>query len=55
MKKQRIRQHPNAKTSGILDPKFKYTRSAQTDILRTFLKMGWTPPSLARLHRSMEA
>lgn len=53
MKKQRIKQHPNTNTTGLLDPKFKYTTAAQTDILVTFMKMGWTPPSMARLQRAM--
>ena len=55
MKKQRIKQHPNTRTSGLYDPKFRYTPSTQTDILKTFVKMGWTPPSVARLQSILEA
>lgn len=55
MRKQRLKAHPNTRTSGLYDPKFKYTPSTQTDILKTFVKMGWTPPSLARMQSLVDA
>ena len=47
--KQTLRNHPNANTSGILDPNFKYTPSFATDIRETFKQMGWIPPSKQKL------
>ena len=43
--KQTIRNHPNTKTSGVLDPNFRYTPSYATDIMQVFKQMGWVPPS----------
>lgn len=46
--KQTLRNHPNAKTSGILDPNFRYTPSYATDIRETFKQMGWIAPSIKK-------
>lgn len=29
----------------LLDPNWQYTRAAETDILKTFKRMGWVPPT----------
>ena len=36
------------KPVSILDPRFKYTPAAKTDILKRFRAMGWVPPSEKR-------
>ena len=46
--KQTLRNHPNDKTSGILDPNFRYTPSYATDIRETFKAMGWIAPSIKK-------
>lgn len=46
--KQTLRNHPNAKTYGILDPNFKYTPAINTNIMETFKAMGWVPPSIQK-------
>jgi len=33
------------KRAGVLDPKFVYIPSFNTDILKRFLALGWVPPS----------
>jgi hypothetical protein len=30
---------------GLMDPRFVYTNAASTDVLKTFIRFGWTPPS----------
>ena len=46
--RQTLKNPPNAKTTGLTDQRFQYTPSCKTNILDTFRKMGWVPPSEAR-------
>ena len=32
-------------SGGLMDPRFVYTNAASTDVLKTFIRFGWTPPS----------
>jgi hypothetical protein len=33
---------------GLMDPRFVYRNSASTNVLETFRRWGWTPPSEQR-------
>ena len=36
-------KQPENQPKSILDPRFKYIPSAQTDVQRTWMKYGWKP------------
>tara|TARA_R110000772_G_scaffold21011_2_gene58128 strand:+ start:96 stop:290 length:195 start_codon:yes stop_codon:yes gene_type:complete len=38
-------QPPTKPTDGILNPNFKYTPAANTDVQAVWRKFGWTPAS----------
>ena len=38
---------------GLLDPNWQYTPAAETDILATFKRMGWVPPTEARRRQAL--
>ena len=39
---------------GLMDPRFVYRNSASTNVLETFRKWGWTPPSEQRQQQQQE-
>jgi hypothetical protein len=39
------KQQSKVKLPSILDPDFRYIRADDTDILRTWKRQGWQPPT----------
>jgi hypothetical protein len=42
------------RNTSITDPNFVYINNVSTDILRTFRKMGWIPPSELKIIKAAE-
>ena len=45
---------PQPTTAPILDPDWHYTPAAKTDVLETFRKHGWVPPTEQKLREKWE-
>ena len=42
------------RNTSITDPNFVYINNVSTDILKTFRKMGWIPPSELKIIKAAE-
>ena len=43
--KAELTQAPPAPKARLLDRDWQYTRAAETDVLKTFRRFGWIPPT----------